>query len=167
MEPAGGADPVCGECGCEAERGDSFCGECGSLLDDGIPCCRHPEREAEGVCVICSHPFCDECAGRVDGLFLCDEHGSYEIREGLVRVFGDVDGGIAWQASGSMEQAGLHPSVHKRKADRLATLADDSASPGPADWREEDRMFNEFQVLVPCSEVLEAELILFDLGLVV
>lgn len=102
-------DFVCPKCGNEVEEDDDFCPYCGVIFAEGVICDQHSQIEADGVCVVCASPCCDECGTMVKDLFLCNRRCKYEIYEGMVRVYGSYDDGEAEYAKSLLEEAGLHP----------------------------------------------------------
>ncbi len=136
LSDTGRSNIVCEGCGEEVKDDDASCPHCGALFTDLLVCDRHPEIPASGVCVVCSLPGCDRCGRTVDGRFLCNNHARYGIREGMARVVMNIGSLGAQQAADYLEQQGLHPL-------RLA----------------------EEEVYVPLPELLQAERILIELGL--
>ncbi len=57
----------CENCKSDIIESDSSCSNCGSIFEEK-QCSNHSDNEAEGVCVICSKPFCNRCLGRVDDI---------------------------------------------------------------------------------------------------
>jgi len=48
-----------------------FCESCGTVLRPEAECEHHPDRTAEGVCVVCGMPLCNACLERTDGKTFC------------------------------------------------------------------------------------------------
>src|SRR5512145_1385891 len=99
---------ICDCCQEPTKEADEFCPNCGSVFDENVVCNEHPERRAQGVCIICSIALCEACGNRVNGLFLCKQHSQYEIYEGMARVAGGNDFALAQHTCNCLEQAGLH-----------------------------------------------------------
>lgn len=153
---------VCPGCGARADAEGDFCPRCGSLFIDGVVCERHPAVPAIGACAICSTPFCAECGRQSGHTFLCNAHASYEIYEGLARVHGTFDPVHVEFLRGCLEQEGLHPFVYSRKASSIHIGGPEytgfmSSGDSPK------VIVNEFKLLVPCAEALEAGALLNDL----
>ena len=154
---------VCARCSGQVQSDDEFCTHCGSILIDNVTCAAHPEREAEGVCLICCVPSCKRCGAFLHDIFLCDAHAGYEMFEGMVRIYGDLNDTPAQHAKTCLEQAGFHPMIFCRT----------QAKGGPrivltlyrAAGEYDGNIVNEIKVMVPCQEVLEAEQVLRDLGI--
>jgi hypothetical protein len=109
--------------------------------------------------VICQKPFCQKCGSRVNKLSLCLNHERYEIVEGKARVFGDPDNVQAQHVAGCLEQAGLHPFIYSRRYNPGADISPIFT------WRQfGGHILGEIKVLIPFSEVLEAEKVLHSLG---
>lgn len=154
--------PVCTE---EVEEDDEYCPECGELFTEGIMCNAHPSQRAAGVCVVCAIPFCEQCGGKVNGRFLCDEHSTTEIYEGLARVFGDSDAVQVEFAKTTLEEAGLHPFLFSRKASPLSMGGPDYTL-FRASGEYDGHIINEFKLMVPLQEVIAAKAKLRELGFI-
>jgi hypothetical protein len=155
---------LCSQCRNEVTKEDHFCRRCGSLFEVAHRCVNHAEREAEGVCIICCVPYCVECGGWVNDLFLCQNHADYEIYEGMVRVYGASDEVNAQYVQKCLEQSDLHPMLSARKASPISGGGpDDTLFRASGEY--DGHIINEIEVLMPCQEVLKAERILQDLEL--
>ena len=104
----------CSRCEEPINQKDTFCKNCGGLFSDDLLCVNHKSIKAEGVCVICSKPFCKKCGVEVHKVFLCDKHSDLEITEGKVRVFGSTDNVRTQFAVTCLKQAGYHPFHYSR-----------------------------------------------------
>ena len=102
-------DLECGRCKEPVTEANWFCPHCGSLFEEKVYCANHKSVEADGVCVICANPCCNECGGFVNRVFLCDLHCNYEIQEGMARVFGDGSYTKAQLVTQCLDQGGFHP----------------------------------------------------------
>jgi hypothetical protein len=107
--------------------------------------------KAEGVCVICSQPFCEKCGMDVHKTFLCNKHSELEITEGMVRVFGSTDNVRAQFAMTRLQQAGYHPFYYSRK---FNPVADKVAIVGVRNFG--NHPIAEQKVYVPFSEFIKA-----------
>jgi hypothetical protein len=152
----------CSACAATIAPDSEFCPRCGSLLIGGVTCEHHPSIEAVGACVICATPFCSQC-GPASGMpFLCNLHSSYEVYEGMARIYGTFDPVHAEFLRGCLEQEGFHPFVYSRKASSIHIGGPEYT--GFMSSGDSPRVIvNEFKLLVPCGEVLEAETILRQL----
>ena len=154
----------CDNCELEVDEDSDFCPRCGTLFVKGVKCTNHPSRDADYVCVICSEPFCKECGTTVSGIFLCSQHDSYEIYEGMARVYGSSDVAQVNYIKGCLEQESLHPFIYSRKASPMQLGGSDySLFRASGDF--DGHIINEVKLMVPCSEVLSAEKIISELGL--
>src|SRR5205814_2059774 len=126
---------------------------------DHLVCANHGAVPAEGVCVMCSKPYCRNCGEDTEGVFLCDPHSMYEICEGMARVFGSTDNVQSQYMKTCLEQAGFHPFLYSRRfnpgAD-LVSIAGIVRNYG-------NHPIVELKVLVPFAEALLAEKTVQDL----
>lgn len=144
----------CDKCGLKIDEDSDFCPRCGTLFSDGVKCTNHPSTDADFVCVICSEPFCKKCGAIVSRVFLCAQHDSYEIYQGMARVYGSSDFAQVNYIKGCLEQESLHPFIYSRKASPMHLGGSDySLFRASGDWH----IINEIKLMVPCSEVLVAE----------
>jgi len=164
MNEAEKASYTCGHCHSEIQETDDFCPHCGSLFEENISCEYHPEQDAEGVCIICHRPYCRECGSWANRLFLCSEHESYEIYEGMVRVFGTNDEPLAQYAVNGLRENGLNPFLFCRRANPMSFGGfQHSMFQGSGVY--DTHLVNELKVMVPCHEVRKAEQVLRDLDI--
>lgn len=150
----------CDNCELEIDEDSDFCPRCGALISKGVKCTNHPSADADYVCVICSEPFCKNCGTIVSGIFLCAQHDSYEIYEGMARVYGSSDVAQVNYIKACLEQESLHTFIYSRKASPMHLGGSDySLFRASGDWH----IINEVKIMVPCSEVLAAEKIISEL----
>lgn len=153
---------ICNSCDSELETESDYCYKCGEIFVDKISCSRHSELAAKGVCTICGEPFCKKCGHTVNNIFLCNEHDSYEIYEGMARVYGTSDEQELHYLKSCLEAEGLHPFAYSRKATNLHYGGINSSFfKSPNDTN--NIIVNEIKLLVPCGEVLEAERIIGEI----
>lgn len=149
---------VCGFCESPVNHDDEFCPECGTLFIEDITCENHPEVPAAGACIICELPYCNECGFRVNKLFLCESHSDYEIYEGMAKVFGTPEITEAEFIKSLLIQNGLHPVSFSRagpyggQKHMFSISETKEGSVG--------NLITEVKILVPCTEVINAEKIL-------
>lgn len=153
----------CSACRSEIHEGDEFCTECGALFKEGIKCSVHSEKEAEGICIICCYPFCNQCGGRNNNRFLCNSHYDYEIYQGMARVYGDLDDTNVQYVKSCLEQEGIHPfifcKVQPKGGSRLVYFLYGTDG-------DTNHIVNEIKIMVPCQEVVAAEEILKELKVI-
>jgi hypothetical protein len=153
---------LCDFCGTEISVDAEFCGKCGTLFIDHASCFNHSDDDARGVCAICHQAYCKKCGLRVNGIFLCNEHSDYEIYEGMARVFGSSDEQRVNYLKAILKENDLHPFIYERKASPISMGGGDytlfRASGDP-----KGHLINEIKLMVPCSEVLQAELIIDEI----
>ncbi len=152
-DEAGGV--TCSNCGNPVNDDDDFCPRCGSIFSDSVFCDKHKRVEAEGVCIVCGVPCCDDCGADIDGIFLCNRHSDYEIYEGMVKVFGNDDEAKVEIVKSRLEEAGLHPELfHLRRSKDRGHAEYEPIETG------EDFNSSEIKLMVPCEEVEKAEEVL-------
>ncbi len=156
---------ACPRCGGGVEQDDDFCPHCGELFADDVSCTRHPGRAAEGACIVCSKAFCTECGGMVNDHFLCEQHCMVEIYEGMARVFGGSDVPQVEFVKSCLEKEGFHPVIFSRKASPISLGAPDYTL-FRASGEFDGHIVNEYKIMVPCQEVLDAEAKLKELDLI-
>ncbi|MBV9775063.1 MAG: hypothetical protein JO040_14010 [Gemmatimonadetes bacterium] len=72
---------------CETEyEGSDACPVCGALRV-AAACETHPDRDAEGRCVICGRAVCGECRAGDRDAVLCEEHRAVPMIEGWAQVY--------------------------------------------------------------------------------
>ncbi len=150
---------TCSDCGESVLEQVFFCSHCGSIFSNTVCCSIHSTSPADGGCVICSKPFCKECGGKVNHIYLCTTHEVYETYEGMARVAGCTDNVQAQFLTKCLEQAGFHPFLYSRYF-----------NPG-ADIVAIEKIYRvygehpivELKILVPFQEVLGAEVVLDEI----
>jgi len=152
----------CDFCGTEISDDAEFCTKCGTIFIDDVSCFNHSDDEAKGVCAICHQAYCKKCGLRVNSIFLCNEHSDYEIYEGMARVFGSSDDQQVNYYKSVLEDNSLHPFIYERKATAIS-FGDGGYSLFAAGGDPNGKLINEIKLMVPCSEVLQAEKIIDDL----
>jgi hypothetical protein len=161
MDELNNSTLICENCSNAVKAEDDFCPECGTLFIDEIFCDIHNDISAEGVCIICSLPFCNKCGVTANNHFLCNPHSNYEIYESMVRVYGTLNDVTAQHAKSCLEQDGLHPILFFRHHSYLGPRFAYSLFGAEGDYR--GNIVNEIKVMVPTQEVLKAEEILKSL----
>lgn len=155
---------TCSNCGSQVKGDDDFCPDCGTLFRDDVYCINHKNVKAAGACIICCEPFCKNCGLFVNDIrFLCDEHSNYEIYEGMARIFGSSDSMEVEFYKDSLEKDGFHPIIYSRKASPIS-LGSPDYSLFRASGEFDGHIINEYKLMVPCQEVIEAEKFLKELG---
>ncbi|GMR25246.1 MAG: hypothetical protein BMS9Abin39_0530 [Ignavibacteria bacterium] len=155
---------LCADCSFEADDDSDYCPRCGNLFIKNIKCDSNSKDEAEGVCVICGKPFCSNCGHLVNNIFLCNEHDGYEIYEGMVKIFGTSDEIQIHYVKSCLEENSFHPFIYSKKSTPMHLGGNDqslinlSANAG-------EKIINEIKLLVPCNEVLEAEILIKELNI--
>jgi hypothetical protein len=153
---------LCANCSFKADDDSDYCPRCGTLFIENVKCETHPNDEAEGVCVICGKTFCSDCCHSVNNIFLCNEHDSYEIYEGMAKVFGTSDEIQIHYVKSCLEENSFHPFIYSKKSTPMQLGGNDQSLikiSGSGD----EKIINEIKLLVPCGEVLEAEKLISEI----
>lgn len=155
---------TCKNCDFNFEARSDYCPRCGNILIDDVKCDKHSSIRADGVCVICGIAYCSDCGGVASRVYLCDEHSGYEIYQGMARVFGSSDFVQCKFIESTLIKNSLHPFLYSRKSSPMHLGGTDySMFTASGDFN--GHIINEVKVMVPCSEVLEAEKIITELNL--
>jgi hypothetical protein len=113
----------CGNCSGEVVVGSDYCPHCGLLrMAEKLACQRHPERNAEAVCVICSAPLCPECRITKNKRAFCVDHKNVEVSEDWAVAFQSTDYYLANLVRGKLENAGI--TVAPRNNASIGFMAD-------------------------------------------
>lgn len=155
---------ICDNCESTIDDDSDFCPFCGGLFLEDVKCEVHPDKDAIGVCVICQSPICGSCAGRTDDYFLCKEHANYEIYQGMARIYGTSDFALSEFVNDSLIKAGFHPFNYSRKTSPIS-LGGLDYSLYRASGEFDGHIINEIKIMVPLSEVIDAEKIIDELEL--
>jgi hypothetical protein len=131
----------CPRCDQQVSATETSCPACGHLHGDAIPCARHPDRQAEGVCVICGAAVCDECDGGQSPHFACPDHATIPVMEGWAQVYTTSDTFEADLIKENLQSEGLDAAVLSQK-DRSFSVDLGDLSP--------------VRILVPAYEYLDA-----------
>jgi hypothetical protein len=84
------AGETCPHCEEMIAADSEACPACGYLLVDTV-CEKHPEREADGLCVICGRAVCEECNQPQGRHFVCEEHADVPLISGWAQVYSAAD----------------------------------------------------------------------------
>ena len=155
---------LCANCSFEADENSDYCPRCGTLFIENVKCETHSKDEAEGVCVICEKPFCSDCSHSVNNIFLCNNHDGYEIYEGMAKVFGTSDEIQIHYVKSCLEENSFHPFIFSKKSTPMQLGGNDKTLINLSSSGEE-KIINEIKLLVPCSEVLEAEKLISEINI--
>jgi hypothetical protein len=101
----------CPRCSSEISDLDEFCTSCGALLEGSFSCTLHPDRLAGGVCVICGSAWCGGCGHWTGGVFLCNEHRQFDVRERRVQLVSARSRVRILDAIQALKSAELHPQI--------------------------------------------------------
>lgn len=153
----------CPDCRNEVKQDDEFCTNCGTLFIEDVKCNIHPDKDADGVCIICSLPYCSKCGSLNNKHFLCTLHYNYEIFQDMARIYGTLDDTEAQYVKSCLLTEGLHPFIFCRDQPKggsrlVYTLYEATGDSG-------GHLVNEIKVMVPCQEVIDAEKTIKELGI--
>lgn len=110
VEAALHACPRCGE-----ETPDAaVCLACGKLHVEE-PCARHPDRTAQGRCVICGVALCGACRMGDRYAFVCGEHRDVRIIEGWAQVYSTANEFEAALLRDNLRAEGLEAQLFSQK----------------------------------------------------
>lgn len=104
----------CPNCGQEVDAAERACPACGAL-ETAATCARHPERTAEGECVICGTPVCDECTLEGAGHYVCPDHHHVPVISGWAQVYSTADDLEAELIRENLQSEGIDSSVFSQK----------------------------------------------------
>ncbi|MBR9990714.1 MAG: DUF2007 domain-containing protein [Gemmatimonadetes bacterium] len=131
----------CPRCDQEIDAEGPACPACGHIHNGTLNCQRHPEREAAGVCVVCSDALCDECDAIDEMHHACADHSAIPVIEGWAQIYTTSDEMEADLIKGNLQSEGVDASVLSQK-DRSFNVEMGELSP--------------IRVLVPAYNYLEA-----------
>ena len=81
----------------------------------------------------------------------------------MVRIYGVLDDVAAQYAKSCLEQSGLHPILYCRRQPKGGARFVSALYAAAGDY--DGHIVNEIKVMVPCSEVEEAERVLISLNI--
>jgi rubrerythrin len=110
---------VCARCSTEYTDSDA-CPACGELRVP-VPCEDHPERMAEGRCVICGRAVCDDCRAEDRNACLCLDHRTVPIIQGWAQVYSTASELEARLLRENLQAEGIDAQVYSQK-DRSFTV---------------------------------------------
>lgn len=146
----------CTECNSEVQSDFEYCPNCGSIFTEDVCCENHTDKEAEGVCVICSLPFCEDCGESVNNLFLCGEHSEVEIFMGTAKLNIDYNLVENTYLYDLLVEEGFHPIQQSSRGMRGSARFDSFNSTGVA-------TSDSSRIFVPLQEYVEAMVIVEDI----
>lgn len=134
----------CDRCAADISDMDEFCPFCGALLEGTFSCTLHPDRLASGACVICGSAYCGGCGHWTGGVFLCNEHRQFEVRQRHVQLIASRSRGQILDAMGALKEAKLHAQIWSSLGGEISVQSvEDGISPG-----------EELLVMIPLPEAL-------------
>jgi hypothetical protein len=131
----------CPRCEQEVAASDSACPACGHIHGESVACARHSDRSADGICVVCGDPACDECNSGDRLHFACPDHRAVPVIEGWAQIYTTSDSFEADLIKENLRSEGLDAMIFDQK-DRSFSIDLGDLSP--------------VRVLVPAYEYMDA-----------
>jgi hypothetical protein len=104
----------CSNCEQKFDPSEPSCPACGHLTTP-VPCARHPEKQAAGVCVICGGAVCEACNRSEEVHYLCPDHADVPIIEGWAQVYTTSDDVEAHLIRENLQADGIDAEVLSQK----------------------------------------------------
>lgn len=104
----------CSNCEQQFDASEPSCPACGQLVEP-VQCARHPDRRAEGVCVICGRAVCEECDRSEEVHYLCPDHADVPVIEGWAQVYTTGDDVEAQLIRENLQADGIDSEVLSQK----------------------------------------------------
>ncbi|HSJ08855.1 MAG TPA: zinc ribbon domain-containing protein [Longimicrobiales bacterium] len=105
----------CPRCEQEVDVTDGTCPVCGHIHAGEPPCNRHPDRRADGVCVICGSGVCTEC-DNVSGVHhTCPDHCDIPLSQGWAQAYSTSDEVEAGLIRENLQAEGIDAEVLDQK----------------------------------------------------
>ena len=105
----------CPRCEQEIHAEGPACPACGHIHVGTLNCDRHPEREAEGVCVVCGLAVCDECDSESELHHACPEHADVQVIQGWAQIYSTSDTVEANLIRENLQSEGVDAAVLSQK----------------------------------------------------
>lgn len=110
---------TCAHCG-ESFQGSDSCPACG-VARESFQCDTHPEKKAEGRCVICGRALCDECRLEETPSLLCAEHAEMTVIQGWAQVYTTTSEFEAQLLRDNLVAEGVDARIYSQK-DRIFSV---------------------------------------------
>lgn len=104
----------CPNCGNNVPADAESCPACGHL-HVATMCTTHPDRQAEGACVVCGMALCQECDKGAGTEYLCEAHQQVPVVEGWAEVYTTGDDLEAELVRDNLNAAGIDAQVLSQK----------------------------------------------------
>ncbi len=98
----------------ENYRDADACPACGALREE-VPCDTHPDRTAEGRCVVCGRAVCGECRTGDRHATLCPRHGSVTVIEGWAQVYSTTSEFEAQLVRENLRAEGIDAQIYSQR----------------------------------------------------
>jgi predicted RNA-binding Zn-ribbon protein involved in translation (DUF1610 family) len=131
---------TCAQCEQAFDITEPACPACGQL-QISTTCARHPDRGADGECVICGSAVCDECDESEAVHYSCPAHRDVAVIEGWAEVYSTSDDMEASLIRDNLQAEGIDAEVLSQK-DRSFAVDMGDLSP--------------VRILVPAYEYVDA-----------
>ena len=112
--PGADTDRECDNCGAAMPADADACPVCGQLTA-ATPCANHPDREAEGACVVCGQALCAACDHGQGTEYLCEAHERVGVTDGWAEVYSANDELDADLVRDNLQAAGIDAQVLSQK----------------------------------------------------
>ncbi|CAN5848743.1 hypothetical protein BH23GEM9_BH23GEM9_04740 [soil metagenome] len=106
---------TCAHCGQEVAAAEPACPACGHLHGESVACARHPDRQAEGICVVCGDAVCDTCNAGDSVHHACPDHSAVPVIEGWAQVYTTSDTVEADLIKENLQSEGVDAAVLSQK----------------------------------------------------
>jgi hypothetical protein len=103
----------CSACA-EDYGGSDACPACGTLREE-VACETHPDRPAEGRCVVCGRAVCEECRTADRRAALCPEHAAVTVIEGWAQVYSTTSEFEAQLVRENLKAEGIDAQVYSQR----------------------------------------------------
>lgn len=131
----------CPRCDQQIDAEGPACPACGHIHRGSLNCDRHPDRPADGVCVVCGLAVCDKCDNDAEMHHACPDHADVPVIEGWAQVYTTSDDVEADLIKENLQNEGVDAAVLSQK-DRSFAVDLGELSP--------------VRVLVPAYEYMDA-----------
>lgn len=146
---------TCSNCEGEVTEDSDFCPHCGYLLTDApLRCELHPDKEANGVCIVCQRLVCEMCSEESERRVFCLDHLNVIVDGDWAEVFRSTDVHEAELAKSLLLDAKHHLETQNFSSIGYAW---DGGGDAP---QSRSNLNNPAKIFVPLNEYLKAREVL-------